>query len=108
MLRADHIENISTLFLPARVCWTVYRAVAWQRVDHICYNTSSREKLLRIIAEYRELLEIQEFIRLDIVSVLKIFIYIYIYIVVPRYMSLMRSRSVDLYQTGRIPNKFFP
>jgi hypothetical protein len=28
--------------------------------------------------------------------------------VVPRYTSLIRSRSLDLYQTGRIPNQFFP
>jgi hypothetical protein len=28
--------------------------------------------------------------------------------VVPRYTSLIRSRSLDLYQTGRIPNEFFP
>jgi hypothetical protein len=28
--------------------------------------------------------------------------------VVPRYTSLIRSRSMDLYQTGRIPNEFFP
>jgi hypothetical protein len=28
--------------------------------------------------------------------------------VVPRYTSLIRSRSLDLYQTGRIPNKFSP
>jgi hypothetical protein len=30
------------------------------------------------------------------------------YTVVPRYTSLIRSRSLDLYQTGRIPNEFFP
>jgi hypothetical protein len=35
---ADHIENTSTVLLTACVCWTVYRAVAWQRVDQICYN----------------------------------------------------------------------
>jgi hypothetical protein len=34
----DHIENTATVFLTAIVCWTVYRAVAWQRVDQICYN----------------------------------------------------------------------
>jgi hypothetical protein len=28
--------------------------------------------------------------------------------VVPRYTSLIRSRSLDLYQIGRIPNEFFP
>jgi hypothetical protein len=28
--------------------------------------------------------------------------------VVPRYTSLIRSRSLDLYQTGRIRNEFFP
>lgn len=28
--------------------------------------------------------------------------------VVPPYMSIIRSRSLDLYLTGRIPNEFFP
>jgi hypothetical protein len=37
----DHIENSSTLLLTARVCWTVYRVVAWQRVDQICYSLYS-------------------------------------------------------------------
>jgi hypothetical protein len=31
-----------------------------------------------------------------------------VYTVVPRYTSLIRSRSLDLYQTGHIPNEFFP
>jgi metal-dependent amidase/aminoacylase/carboxypeptidase family protein len=35
---AEITQNTSTLFLTARVCWTVYRAVAWQRVDQICNN----------------------------------------------------------------------
>jgi hypothetical protein len=35
---ADHIKNTSTVLLAACVCWTVYRAVTWQRVEQICYN----------------------------------------------------------------------
>jgi hypothetical protein len=31
-----------------------------------------------------------------------------VYTVVSRYTSLIRSRSFDLYQTGRIPNEYFP
>jgi hypothetical protein len=32
---ADHIENNSTVLLTACVCWSVYRAVAWQCFDEI-------------------------------------------------------------------------
>jgi hypothetical protein len=35
---ADHLENTSTVLFTARVCWTVYRAVVWQRSDQIRYN----------------------------------------------------------------------
>jgi hypothetical protein len=35
---ADYLENTSTLLLTACVCWTVYRAVAWQCLDAIRYN----------------------------------------------------------------------
>jgi hypothetical protein len=35
---ANNIENTSTVLLTAYVCWTAYRAVAWQSVDQICYN----------------------------------------------------------------------
>jgi hypothetical protein len=35
---AAHIENTSAVLSTACVCWTVYRAVAWQRVDEICYT----------------------------------------------------------------------
>jgi hypothetical protein len=41
-LGADHTENTSTVLLTACVCWTVNRAVAWQRVDQICYNIRKR------------------------------------------------------------------
>jgi hypothetical protein len=35
---ADHIENTSTVLFTSYVCWTVYRTVAWQRVDQIFYS----------------------------------------------------------------------
>jgi hypothetical protein len=35
---ADHLENISIVLLTANVCWTVYRAVAWQRSNQIRYS----------------------------------------------------------------------
>jgi hypothetical protein len=34
----DHIENTSAILFTACVCWIVYRAIAWQRVDQICYS----------------------------------------------------------------------
>jgi hypothetical protein len=35
----DHLENNFTVLLTARVCWTVYRAVAWQSSNQIRYST---------------------------------------------------------------------
>jgi hypothetical protein len=35
---AQHVGNTCTILLTACVCWAVYRAVAWQRVDKICYD----------------------------------------------------------------------
>jgi hypothetical protein len=35
LLGADDIENTASSIV---ACWTVFRAVAWQRVDQICYN----------------------------------------------------------------------
>jgi hypothetical protein len=46
-LFADHIENTSTALLTASVCWTVYRAVAWQRVHQICYNIVTQMPIAR-------------------------------------------------------------
>jgi hypothetical protein len=37
------LENTSTLLLTACVCWTVYRAVAWQCFDQIRCNIKANE-----------------------------------------------------------------
>jgi hypothetical protein len=42
---ADHLENISTVLLTARVCWTVYRAFVWQRSNQIRYNITLKSQV---------------------------------------------------------------
>jgi hypothetical protein len=40
----DHAENTSTVLLTACVCWTIYRAVAWQRT--VTFATTMHSQLL--------------------------------------------------------------
>jgi hypothetical protein len=51
---AEHIENTSTGLLTARVCWTVYRAVAWQRSNQNRYNMLQPVNSYSIISTVKE------------------------------------------------------
>jgi hypothetical protein len=42
----EHLENTSTVLLTARVCWTIYRAIAWQRHNKIRYIAPSLRLLI--------------------------------------------------------------
>jgi hypothetical protein len=52
--RGPHRKRFYRIVDRVCVCWTVYRAVAWQRVDQICYTMCSSDTVTQIITETTE------------------------------------------------------
>jgi hypothetical protein len=55
-----HLENTSTELLTARVCWTVYRAVVWQRSNQIRYVMYNYNFILSFVFGVNPGLALQE------------------------------------------------
>jgi hypothetical protein len=51
--RGPHRKHFYRILACACVCWTVYRALAWQRVDHICYNIVTCMSDSRLVLDWR-------------------------------------------------------